>query len=131
MALVTSFNEYLCSCGEYLFRHSDITASNMLGDTNYLFVSENVTNSHGKNKIVRVGNSKAKCRKCANFVGGFVFNETTTEIRFVRHQIIRQIKSIYIYSVIDEKGKILKNQYELREICSTPILIRLGTLQRE
>lgn len=131
MALLTSIFEYLCTCGEYLFKYSNIVTSNMLNETNYLFVPENCVNDHGSLKIEKIGSSNARCTKCKNFLGGFVFYDEQTEIRFVRHRIVRRTKTLYLYNVINDRGIILKNDYEIQATCSKSISIPIGTLQRE
>lgn len=98
------FYEYLCKCGQYLFKNCDIIHSS----TKYIFVDQ-------KNlPIYYTRNKSAKCNNCHMSVGGFchLINVQRDTTRFCKHLIIRKTKRLCIYRVIDKNGFILPNEFE-------------------
>lgn len=130
MALITSYYEYRCSYGELLFTRYDINKSSMLFGINYLFVARNIVNARGL-RIRLTGNAIASCNVCLRNLGGFVFNEMGDDIRFARHRLLRQKRSIYLCNATDENGRIIHYKHTFEETNSQPANIPAGTLDRE
>lgn len=130
MALLASFFEYFCPCGQYIFRHEDIQASTMLWGINYIFMGESKINNI-KTKIALVGRTHARCTNCWDALGNFVFREGENDIRFSRHKLLRRKTEIILFHATNSNGKIIHYQHEIEMRSSALISIPINTLTRE
>lgn len=102
------FYQYYCKCGKFLFNNCDILELTATTTRNYIFVDIKDV------PVYYLYNNSAKCMNCHISVGGFchLIDKQRDTIRFCQHLIIRKIKRLYVYRVVDEGGNIIEGLYE-------------------